>query len=577
MRYRAWYLGGLACLWLTNWLAVHIPLTLGRGTDALRAEDEQGVLHAALLIAAMGAAVIGVRTLSRALIFTPGRNLENDLRNDILAHVLRLRKVELEGHGAGDLVSRASNDISLVRALVGYGTLQVFNITMALVLTGRAMLDLSPLLTVACLAPVAAATLLSSGSIRTLFPLTRAMQRQLSDLSDFVLSSLQGVATVQAYGAEQAFSDRMDGYNRTYMGTVLRVAHLAALVQPVLAFSAAIALFLLLWLGAGLVDRGEVSIGDLVALSAFLLFLLPYLRSLGWLVAIVQRGRASLDRIFEILDLPLPPEGPAEASAGLEPGPLGFEIHDLSFAWPGGDGRPAIRELSARIPPGSMVGIFGLTGAGKSTLLGLLSRQHDAPPGTILVEDSRGNRVEIEGLPLAALRSRITVVPQLPFLFTSTIAENISMAVGPSASRTAQAAREAALASDLERLPDGLETVVGERGVTLSGGQRQRVALARGFARDFDLLLLDDVLSAVDHDTEQRLIQAILHRATGVDGPRPTVVIVSHRMGVLSHADQVLVLQEGRLIDRGPHRELVQRPGPYRDAWALQQDGEEPS
>ncbi len=573
LRYRAWYLGGLACLWLTNWLAVNIPLALGRGTDALRAQDEQGVLNAALVIAAMGVGVIGVRTLSRALLFTPGRNIENDLRNDILAHVLELRRSELEGHGAGDLVSRASNDISLVRALVGYGTLQVFNIAMALILTGQAMLELSPLLTVACLAPVAAATLLSSGAIRTLFPLTRTMQRQLSELSDYVLSSLQGVATVQAYGAEEAFAGRLDQHNRSYMATVLRVAHLAALVQPVLAFSAAIALFLLLWLGGGSVDRGEVSIGDLVALSTFLLFLLPYLRSLGWLVAIVQRGRASLDRIFEILDLPRAPEGAPGSIRSPAPGPLGFVLRDLDFAWPGGDGRQALRGVCARIEPGTMVGVFGLTGAGKSTLLGLLSRQYDAAPGQILVVDRDGETFEIRDLPLSQLRSRSTVVPQVPFLFTSTIAENISMAHGPNLARTPGAAEDAALGPDLERLPDGLETVVGERGVTLSGGQRQRVALARGFARDFDLLLLDDVLSAVDHDTEQRLVRAILRRASG-DGQRPTVVVVSHRMGVLTHADQVLVLHEGRLLDAGHHRELVDRPGPYREAWTAQQDTE---
>ena len=167
------------------------------------------------------------------------------------------------------------------------------------------------------------------------------------------------------------------------------------------------------------------------------------------------------------------------------------------------------------------------------------------------------------------------MVPQVPFLFTSSISENISMEQPERAARASAAAAEAALGTDLERLPDGLSTVVGERGVTLSGGQRQRVALARGFARDFDLLLLDDVLSAVDHDTEQRLIKAILRRASGRAGQRPTVVVVSHRLGVLSHADRVLVLERGRLVDHGDHSELIQRPGPYQDAWKVQhEDGE---
>jgi ATP-binding cassette subfamily B multidrug efflux pump len=572
LRYWAWYLGGLACLGLTNWLAVSIPLTLGRGTDALRAGDDEAVRAAALLIAGMGLAVIAVRTLSRALIFTPGRNIENDLRNDILAHVLRLRRDELRDHGAGDLVSRASNDISLVRALVGYGTLQVFNIAMAVVLAGRAMVDLSPTLTAACLAPVALATAASSGAIRTLFPLTRVMQQQLSSLSELVLSSLQGVATVQAFGAEHSFSERLDQQNVRYMGTVLRVATLATLVQPVLAFSAGVSLFLLLWLGAGQVLEGRVSVGDLVALSAFLLFLLPYLRSLGWLVAIVQRGRASLERIFEILDLPVPREASPSTGPTLAPGPLGFVLRDLGFAWPGAEDRPALEGVSTRIEPGSMVGVFGRTGAGKSTLLALLARQHDAAPGRILVQDRTGATVDLLELPFSELRRRSTVVPQVPFLFTTTIAENISMEQEASLRRAPQAAAEAALEPDLKRLPDGLRTVVGERGVTLSGGQRQRVALARGFARDFDLLLLDDVLSAVDHDTEQRLVKAILRRASGAEGQRPTLVVVSHRLGVLSHADRVLVLDQGRLVDQGHHSELILRPGPYRDAWRVQRE-----
>ncbi len=555
---------------MTNWLAVNIPLALGRGTDQLRAGDHDAVLSTALLISGMGLAVIAVRTLSRALLFTPGRNIENDLRNDILRHVLHLRRDVLLEHGAGDLVSRSSNDISLVRALVGYGTLQAFNIALALVLAGRAMVELSPLLTAACLAPVVLATLLATGAIRRLFPLTRTMQAQLSDLSDFVLSSLQGVATVQAFGAEAAFGERLEAHNRRYLDTVIRVATLAAAVQPVLAFAAAVALYLLLWVGAEQVATERVSVGDLVALSAFLLFLLPYLRSLGWLVAIVQRGRASLERIFEVLELPITAGHDEGNAPALAPGPLGFRLQGLDFSWPSTPDKPALDGITARIPPGSTVGIFGRTGAGKTTLLDVLARLHDPAPGRVLVEDSQGATVDLLDLPLAQLRARSTVVPQSPFLFTASIAENISMDCGPDQDRVEAAALEAALDTDLERLPAGLDTVVGERGVTLSGGQRQRVALARGFARSFDLLLLDDVLSAVDHDTEQRLIASINRRASG--DASPTVVVVSHRMGVLSHADLVLVLEGGRLLDQGHHRELIARDGPYRAAWLAQRE-----
>ncbi len=550
---------------------MRIPLELGRGTDALRSGDDEAVLAAALLIAGMGFAVIAVRTLSRALLFTPGRNIENDLRNDILAHVLELRRDGLREHGAGDLVSRASNDITLVRALVGFGTLQVFNVSIALVLTGRAMIGLSPVLTAACLVPVFLATLVASGAIRTLLPLTRTMQQQLSSLSDFVLASLQGVSTIQAYGGEEAFGRRMDVHNGRYLRTVLKVATLAAVVQPLLAFSAGLALFLLLLIGADQVAEGTVSVGDLVALSAFLLFLLPFLRSLGWLVAIIQRGRASLERIFEILELPTLEPSTESTAPALAPGALGFRLRGLDFSWPSTPDIKALGDINARIEPGSIVGIFGRTGAGKSTLLDLLARLHDPPRGQVMVEDRAGGLVDLLDIDLADLRARTSVVPQVPFLFTTTIARNISMERDDLEDRVATAAREAALGPDLDRLPDGLDTVVGERGVTLSGGQRQRVALARGFCRDFDLLLLDDVLSAVDHDTEQRLVSAIRSRSSGTRHGRSTVVVVSHRLGVLSHADKVLVLHQGRLADVGSHADLIQRPGPYRDAWRAQQ------
>jgi len=576
LRYRAWYLGGVACLVLTNWLAVRIPLELGRATDALESGDLPLAREAAAIIAAMGLAVILVRTLSRALIFTPGRNIENDLRNDIMAHVLRLRRDVISQHGAGDLVSRASNDISLVRALIGYGTLQVFNISSAMVLAGREMLELSPLLTGITLAPVALATLASSGAIRTIFPLTRAAQRQLASLSNYVLSSFQGIATVQAFAAEPAFQRRLDEHNRSYMQTILRVATLAAAVQPVLAGSAAVALYLLLVVGGKLTVQGSLSIGQLVALSAYLLYLLPHLRSLGWMVAIVQRGRASLERIFEVLDLPVTDAGATRSAPTLAPGPLGFQLAGLTVPRPDQEEGSILDRVEARFEPGSMVGIFGRTGSGKTTLLEVLARLREVPRGQVVLLDAEGGACPLSDYPLQRLRQRVSVVPQVPFLFTSTISRNISMDRQANTARAPAAATEAALSADLASLPEGLETVVGERGVTLSGGQRQRVALARGFCRDFDLLLLDDVLSAVDHATEQQLVTSIRQRAAGGNGARPTIIVVSHRLGVLAHADKILVLHEGALVDQGRHDELIARAGPYREAWLAQLGQEAP-
>ena len=229
---------------------------------------------------------------------------------------------------------------------------------------------------------------------------------------------------------------------------------------------------------------------------------------------------------------------------------------------------PVLSDINADIPSGSTVGLFGRTGSGKSTLLKLISRAYNPPPNTISVDGW-----EILELDLDDWRSQTSVVPQQPFLFSESIEHNISMGTAD-AERLQETLKGAALETDLEALPNGTNTLVGERGIMLSGGQRQRVALARGLYREFDLLLLDDVLSAVDHHTEKQLIDTLVQTGRGQEkDSRPTMLLVSHRVSAMRHADNILVLDEGRLVDQGTHDELTRRPGPYQEAWQ-QQSGE---
>jgi ATP-binding cassette subfamily B protein/ATP-binding cassette subfamily C protein/ATP-binding cassette subfamily B multidrug efflux pump len=322
-------------------------------------------------------------------------------------------------------------------------------------------------------------------------------------------------------------------------------------------------MFALIAVGGPLVFSGALTVGELAAFTALLTVFLPPLRSLGWMLSVIQRGRAALERIFELIDAPIDrPEG--ENGVVLAPGrgPT-IEFSDLEFAYPDEPDRPVIESFSARVPAGSVIGLFGRTGAGKSTLLRILARLYNPPSGTVFIDGT-----DLVDLDLDHWRERLAMAPQRPFLFSDSIAANIGLDESADPEEIDRTIAKAALHVDLTTLPDGLETVVGERGIMLSGGQRQRVALARSLFRRGDLLILDDVLSAVDHSTEARLIETVAELARRPEAP--TVFIASHRLSALRHCDTVLVLERGRLVDQGPHTELIDRPGIYRDTWLIQ-------
>ncbi|MFV2071320.1 MAG: ABC transporter ATP-binding protein [Thermoanaerobaculales bacterium] len=565
-RYRRSYLAGVVCLWLTNYIAVSIPGQIGSAIDAMRGGQPLGGFVSA--IALMGVSVILVRSLSRVLIFNPGRHLEYHLRKDLFSRLLRLQPEFYASHNRGDIVSRASNDVTWVRTLVGFGGLQVVNVTMAVTLTGWKMLSLSPRLTLMALVPILVGMAAVQFGIRRLFHLVLRLQEQLGEISEYVLGSLQGVAAIQGFVAEEAFVRGFEARNHEWLRTGMRLALIRALALPLLVLSGGIAMFVLISVGGGLVLEGTLSLGNLVTFTALLTVLLPPLRSLGWMMSVLQRGRAALERIFELMDAPVDrPEG----STGLIPatgrGPA-LELRDLSFSYPDEPEREVLHGISVEIPAGAVVGLCGRTGSGKSTLLSILTRQHNPASSMVFVDG-----VDLTALDLDAWRERLAVVPQRPFLFSDTIASNVAMAEEFDENAVGAAVEKAALGRDLDALPNGLNTVVGERGIMLSGGQRQRVALARGLFRGGDFLILDDVLSAVDHRTEAELIETITALTRRPDAP--TVLIASHRLSALRHCDLILVLDRGRLADLGSHSELLERPGLYRDTWQIQAQGAE--
>lgn len=541
-------------------MAVAVPHALQGGVDGLKAGDAAAVRAAAWTIALLGLGVIFVRTVSRVGFFTPARRVEFDLREDLFARLLRQQPGFYTRYPTGDLLSRVTSDVTFARAVAGFGLLQAVNALTALGLALSQMLVLSPVLTLACAVPVGVGfAAVQAGSSRML-GLQRRLQAEVAVFSDQFLGTITGVATIQAFTVEESFTGRLDATAGRLRGMNLQLARLRALVFPLLSVSSGIAVFLLLAVGGTLAASDELTAGQIAAFLALLAFLLMPMRLMGVLLPVFQRAEASLERLWVVFEVPIDrPDLPRP-----EPFPAGSRgptITVQGLTWGYAPDRPVLHGLDFELPGGGTLGVFGRTGSGKSTLLRLLSRLENPPPGTVRLDG-----VDLRDIHLDELRQHLVYVPQSPFLFSETIRENVAM--GLDEARVGPAVAAAALTTDLRALPEGLDTVVGERGIVLSGGQRQRVTLARALAREGAILLLDDVLSAVDHLTEQELLRTLEARVR-----RSTTVLVSHRMSALETCDRILVLDEGRMVDLGPHEELVMRPGPYRDAWEAQRGG----
>ncbi|RME43896.1 MAG: ABC transporter ATP-binding protein [Deltaproteobacteria bacterium] len=467
-------------------------------------------------------------------------------------------------------MSRMTNDLMSLRAMIGYVSLQIFNVSISIVLALSKMFAIDAWLTLACIVPLGGSLLVLRYALSRALRLMRRSQEELSELSEAILETYHGIPVIRGFGVEPAFLARLDRKNQAYVVTNLRLAKIRAFLIPIVGVAANFCVGgLLLWGGRGVI-AGRMSVGDIAAYAAYLAMIATALTSLGWVINALQRGFLALVRIYEIFDTEpeVTPSDPEATARFLERagGGIGIRVSHLSFSYPNQRGRrQALVDLSFEIAPGRVVGIFGMTGSGKSTLLRLLARIYDPPAGSIFLDG-----IDITRIDPGSLRRHLVVAPQVPFLFSQTIRENV--AFGDPERKGEEGAIVAALSAaafteDLQALPEGLDTVVGERGVTLSGGQRQRIALARSFFRGGKLFLLDDVLSAVDQTTEERLI-AEIYRQMGEDA---TLVITSHRLSVLQRADEILVLDQGRLIERGTHAQLVEKPGLYRDAWRYQQ------
>ncbi len=572
-QYLWWYLVGFLCILGTQGLILQVIEETKNAIDAFAADGatSQTVVPFAIKIALFAPLIVLIRTASRLLIFTPGRLSEYHIRNDYYSNLLYLQRDFFALHGTGDLVSRCSNDIGFVRGAFGFGFLQMANVSVTLVLVMARMLEMNARLTGFLAIPLVISFAIIQASIYYMFTYWRKANEQLGDLSTMCLSAYKGVSAIQNYHAEPAVETRFYETNRAYLDTMRTITKTRTFVMPLVQLVGYLSIFMVLWFAGGRVIAGDMSLGELVAFTLLVNMIMPPLLSLGWMLNVFNRALPAIERLDEILlaEPSVKPEVPG--SIDKVKGAVSLEARGLECRFKDSKGEPGfhLRDIGFKLPPGKVLGVAGPVGSGKTAFLDSLLRLNPVNEGALLI-----NGVDVTHLKLEDYRRFISFTPQKALLFSTTLRKNLMTALSnPSQNpeeneaRLLKALDLACFHLDPKQFPDGLETEVGEKGVMLSGGQRQRIALARALLKQSDIYILDDVLSAVDHDTEKKIIANLRQFASG-----KSFIIASHRVSAIQWADEILVLADGGIQDRGSHNELVSRPGFYRDIYHYQSE-----
>jgi ATP-binding cassette subfamily B protein len=560
-RYRKTLFLGLGAVIASNIFYVLQPLVVGRAVDALQAGSTQGVPVAGELFS-LGGMIVGLSViggvfsyLTRQTIIVASRHIEFDLRNDLLAHLQKLHYAYFQNTPTGDLMAHATNDIASVRNVVGPGIMYPADtlVTLGLVLTMMVLKDWQ--LTLLALVPMPLVSVIVYRLGKLINRKFTERQEQFSLLTTRAQENLSGIRVIKAYVREAFEIDRFRSLSWEYLKKNLVLARVQSILWPLMFVLVGFSLLIVLYLGGVRVIEGRLTIGSLTAFMAYLAMLIWPMIAFGWVTNLLQQGAASMKRLAAILDTPPAIADGPDTDAGITTLRGTIEFRNVTFVHKDAD-TPALQDITLKIEPGTTLAIVGYTGSGKSTLVNLIPRLYDVTSGQVLIDGT-----DVRRIPLSVLRSHIGYVTQETFLFSDTIAENIRYGTDDGTpDRVREAVETAHIKEDILAFPKQLETLLGERGITLSGGQKQRTSIARAIMRRPAILILDDALSAVDTYTEERILRRLKEFMRS-----RTSIIISHRISTVKDADLIVVLDGGRIVERGTHDELIQRGGIYAD------------
>ena len=560
-KYRWYYIFGIVTLVITSGGQLFIPQLIRRAIDTMTVTgfSLSTVGRYMLALVALAAVIAAARFGWRYFLHGASRQIEAELRERLFGNLLNLPSSYYRETTTGDLMARATNDLNNIRMAAGMGLVAFVDgifMTLAILII---LFSRHPQLTLIVVFPLPFVTVAILSAGRLMSRLFRRVQESFAELSSDVQESVTGVRVIKTFGKEGYFNRRFADSNDEYQRRNLAYVRVQGMFFPAVTFLSGLTSLLLLRFGGAAVIVGTVTPGEFVATLTYLEMLVWPMMGAGFLVNLIARGAASLKRLNSVIEREPDIRSPQNSVAAVD-------FHNVTVRGLGyryaEDGDDALSDIDFEVPAGHTVGILGRTGSGKSTLVALFPRILDPPPGTVFVGSH-----DVRDYDLQALRSAFAVVPQDTFLFSATISENIRFAAENAGDELVSRVSDiSTISRDMRDFPDGWETLVGERGVTLSGGQKQRVAISRALAAQRPILVLDDALSAVDTESEEKILSRLMAEREGM-----TNIIIAHRVSALSRSDFIYVLDEGRIVQRGTHEELIARAGMYRDIYELQQ------